>query len=157
MGDNAVMTTFSTPECFLQPVLRWDAKSKDWQLVEDYVFTWGNTKEGFIKKLHIPAGQDYDKASVPQLLWGIARPDGPWEAAALIHDMLYKHKGLLDKGWYQTWVAEKQEWKECGKWNRGEADEMLEYMGVLGGAPKAQAAQYKWAVKLYPPNWFKGF
>lgn len=154
MNEIPLFTTYSTPEKFDQPILQYDDKKGLFRLVVDYMFTWG--PEGFKKRLICPAGYEYDKASVPRLLWGIARPDGPWEAAALFHDRLYAFKGKLPKGEFQTFVNGK--WQDDpAPWRRSQADDLLEYLGVLGGASKMEAARYKWAVKLYPPNWFKGF
>lgn len=38
----------------------------------------------------VPKGFLTDLASVPKLFHGIAPPDGPWEAASVIHDFLYQ-------------------------------------------------------------------
>lgn len=56
-----------------------------------------------------------DLASIPWLVRGIYPPDGPWAKAAVIHDYLYKTKGL------------------GGRYARAEADAIFyEAMGVLG-------------------------
>lgn len=148
------MTTYSSPENFKQPCLRYDGLTKLFRLEEDYIFTWG--RPGFVKRLICPAGFEYDKASVPRMFWNIARPDGPWEAAALFHDRLYLFAGKLPAGEFQTFTN--GHWTyDTSPWTRKQADNLLEYLGTLGGASKAEARRYKWAVKLWPPNWFKGF
>lgn len=38
----------------------------------------------------VPKGFLTDLASVPKLFHGITPPDGPWEAAAVVHDFLYQ-------------------------------------------------------------------
>jgi hypothetical protein len=147
--------TFSSPGNFQMPKLQYDRKSGLFRLLETYIFTW-ESQPGFEKRLICPAGFEYDKASVPRLLWGIARPDGPWEAAALFHDRLYRFKGKLPDGEFQ--VKLRGTWRnDPSPWTRRDADNLLEYMGVLGGASKFEAWKYKTAVQLYPPNWFKGF
>lgn len=147
------MTTYSTPENFRQPILEW-VKGREFVLIDDFDFQWHDGS--VIKRITVPAGYNYDKASVPRFLWGIARPDGPWEAAALIHDRLYQFKGKLPAGEYKVQVG--GFWHEdTAPWTRAQADDMLEWLGILGGASKAEAARYKWAVKLWPGNWLKGF
>lgn len=147
------MTTYSSQSKFQQPVLQYEP-GKEFVLVEDYVFTW--VSSGITKMLWIPAGFNYDKASVPKFAWGRFRPDGPVEAAALIHDRLYMFKGKLPAGEYQVFIN--REWRnDPSPWTRAQADDLLEMMGILGGMSKKDAAIYKWAVKLYPPNFFKSF
>jgi len=147
------MTTYSTPDNFKQPVLQYMAGKNDFVLIEDYIFTW--TLAGIERKLYFPAGQDYDKASVPPILWGLARPDGPFEASSLAHDLIWLYKGRLPKGWYQTKV--KGEWVDGSPWNTKQSNDLFEWMSVLGGASKAKAKMYRTFVELYPPNWFKRF
>lgn len=152
------MTTISTAESFVQPVLQYDAKTKLWRLVENYQFEWGSP--GFRKRLFMAAGFEYDKASVPQFLWAIARPDGPWEAAALFHDRLYRDKGEFRQLAFFRFETQHLDgsWRvDPSKWHRGDADSLLEYMGILGGEVPWKARTYKAAVQVYPPNWFKGF
>ena len=148
------MAIYATQENFLQPVLQYDALRNLYRLVEDYTVEWGRAH--LRKRLSCPAGFEYDLASVPRLLWGLARPDGPWNGASLWHDRLYAFRGKLPVGEFQTLI--KGEWKDdSAPWRRGQADELLELFGVLGGASKVQAAEYKLAVQIYPVNWFKGF
>lgn len=154
--------TRATAEDFQQPVLQFNDKSKLWRLVQDYEFTWGDP--GFRKRLFMEAGFEYDKASVPKLAWGIFRPDGPWEAAALFHDRLYRDRGKFlhpDEFRFETQTIDpkgNQRWNpDSSGWKRKDADALLEYMGVLGGASKTDAKIYRAAVALYPVNWFKGF
>ncbi len=37
----------------------------------------------------VPQGTVTDFASVPRWLWWLYPPDGPWQAAAVVHDYLY--------------------------------------------------------------------
>lgn len=145
---------YSTAENFLQPVLQYDAKNDLYRLVEDYRVEWG--RPHLRKRLTCPSGFEYDLASVPRILWGIARPDGPWNGAALWHDRIYAFKGKLPAGEFQTQIA--GEWKDDpAPWRRDQADDLLEFFGRLGGASWFDAWKYKMAVKLFPINWFKGF
>lgn len=149
--------TYSTPEDFRFPILQWDEKKELWLLIEDYVFTWRNKKRVMCRRT-VKKGFEYDKASVPRRLWGLARTDGPWEAGSIFHDDAYKqlqHNGRFEPGSYQQQVG--NIWIDIPKMTRAEADDLLEYIGKLGGADKFEAWEYKWAVKLFPINWFKGF
>lgn len=151
------MTTHSSPDHFEQPILQWDQKSQLWVLVQDYCFIW--LDKGICRMLTVPSGTEYDKASVPRPLWGIARTDGPWEAASLMHDMLYRylqHGGRLPKGVLQEKLPGGK-WRDTTKFTRIQADNLLEYAGRLGGVSKFEAAEYKLAVRYAPENWFKGF
>ncbi len=149
-------TTYSTAEEFVQPVLQFDDKSELWRLVQDYTLEWG--PKNFRKRLFMKAGFEYDKASVPRLFWGIARPDGPWEAAALFHDRLYRDKGRFTTDEFEFETQVNGLWhSDSSRWTRRDADNLLEMVGILGGASPSQARIYKAAVQVYPPNWFKGF
>jgi hypothetical protein len=157
------MTTYTNAELFSQPVLQRHPAKRLWRLTEDYVFEWGDP--GFRKMLICPAGFEYDKASVPRTLWGIARPDGPWEAAALFHDRLYMFNFKLPSGEFQTFVENEGWCPDASPWNRKQADELLAYMGYLGlraegysdWAAKTESQRYRRAVHWWPGNWPKGF
>lgn len=149
--------TYSTPEEFLQPVLQWRGKKNLWGLYEDYTQEYG--PPGHRKRLFMAAGYEYDKASVPRGLWAVARPDGPWEGPSLWHDKLYQEKGefhKLDFFRFETQMG--GIWRvDPGKWKRAWADDLLADFAILAGVDPVEANKYKWAVKSYPPNWFKGF
>jgi hypothetical protein len=149
------MAVYSTQEKFLQPVLQYNHESRLFRLVEDYTLEWG--KPGFRKRLTMKAGFEYDKASVPRPLWGLARPDGEWEASALFHDRFYRDHFKPDgiEFIFETQMADGTWKKDSSTWKRSEADELLRFVGVMGGAGKVEALKYKLAVQLYPPNWFK--
>jgi hypothetical protein len=144
----------STAENFKQPTLQYDSTTKLWRLTEDYEFEWG--PQGFRKRLWMRAGFEYDKASVPRFLWAIARPDGEWEAAALFHDRMYRDRFKFTVGEFVFKTQVNGIWRtDSSRWRRSDADELLAYMGVLGGANPVMAQVYKAAVTVYPPNWFK--
>lgn len=146
--------TLSTPIIFRHPALEYNKDSRFWRLVRPYQFVWDVGV--FQKRITIPAGFEYDKASVPRRLWCIARPDGPWEAAALLHDRFYLFKGKLPAGEFETFVD--GEWyPDPSPWTRKQADQLLKYMGYLGGASEDEAYLYYCAVRLWPENWLKGF
>lgn len=43
----------------------------------------------------IPAGFEYDKASVPRAVWWLISPDDLGEVAPLVHDWCYAHGGAI--------------------------------------------------------------
>ena len=150
------MTTYSTAENFVQPIVQYDAKTNLYRLVEDYHFEWG--PKTFRKSLWMRAGFEWDFASVPRPLQNIARPDGPYIPGSMFHDRHYRDKGRFTKGEFEFKTFTNGAWvPDSSAWSRKEADELLEYVSICAGAPKWQAALYKWSVKLWPGNWFKGF
>jgi len=75
----------------------------DYVLLEDFIYEW--KKRGKHQRIIIPAGFEFDLASVPRIFWtptGIS-PDRLRWTAPLIHDFLYEHKGNLPQGSYQIW------------------------------------------------------
>lgn len=73
--------------------------------------------EGSGRYVLVPDGALTDLASIPRAFWTLLPPDGPWLKAAVVHDHLYRQRGVTDQR----------------AWTRREADEILrEAMGVLG-------------------------
>lgn len=152
------MTTYSTPANLEFPILEWDDKTQLWRLAEDFLFSWDDPKTNRKEKLFAPEGEEYDKASVPRPLWGLARTDGPWELPSFWHDENYRRKGVWPSGWYQVYDAATQTWADGPHWPRTRADWFLGWTAQLSpNVSLAEATEYVTAVKLYPPNWFKGF
>ena len=149
--------TYSTQEEFQGPILQFSNESKLWRLVVDYVQEWGPLD--FRKRLFMAAGYEYNKASVPRFLRGIARHDEVWEGPTIWHDRFYEEQGRFphpDLFRFETKIN--GIWRpDLTRWRRGWADDFLEMDGIFAGASPWEAAEYKWTVKLYPPNWFKGF
>ncbi|MEM0952421.1 MAG: DUF1353 domain-containing protein [Cyanobacteria bacterium P01_H01_bin.74] len=146
--------TFSTPEKFVQPVLQYDSKTKRYTLMVPYTFEWIHRNR--LTRLICPAGFNYDKASVPRLLWSLARPDGPWEAASLFHDRFYQFKGNLPVGDCQ--VYHDGDWENMtAPWTRKHVDQLFLEMGKLAGINRWIALKYYLAVRCWPLNWFNGF
>lgn len=144
--------TYSKTEDFQQPVTQYDGQKKLYRLTEAYAFEWGSRT--WRKRIRVPAGFEYDKASIPKALKGLAQHDGPWDAASLIHDRMYLFKFQLPAGEFQTLT--RGVWNDDpSPWTRKQADELLEYMGRLGGADSWEPAVYKQAVRFYLPNIIK--
>lgn len=98
----------------------------DYLLKEDFTYEW--LAEGARQKLTIPAGFDFDLASVPRIFWtatGIT-PDRLRWTAPLIHDFLYEYKGVLPLQSYQVWDTEINGWIHSKRiWTKRNADRMF--------------------------------
>lgn len=146
--------TISTDKKFVNPILQYDPETKLFRLMSDYYFCWGEGDNR--KRIFIPAGFEYDKASVPKYLWGLARPDGPAEAAALPHDYTWLYRGKMPEGFFQVLIEGK--WvNDPSPWTMRQTNNLFEKMLILGGFSPVKAKTYRLAVELFPPNWFKGF
>lgn len=85
--------------------------------------------------LYIPEGFVTDFASIPRLLWNILPPTGEYGKIAVVHDYLYRTRGLATKA---------------------EADAVfLEGMEVLGVGLMRRYVMY-WAVRLFGGLAYKG-
>jgi hypothetical protein len=62
------------------------------------------------KRLKIEKGWRWDRSSVPQLLWGLFRPDGDDDIAYVIHDRLYELKKEIREG---TWLIPESAKEGC--------------------------------------------
>jgi hypothetical protein len=51
------------------------------------------TDAGEILQVH--GGQTTDLASIPQVVWPLLPPDGPWAEAAVFHDVCYRSRGSM--------------------------------------------------------------
>jgi Protein of unknown function (DUF1353) len=160
--------TYSTDTAFLQPVLQFVGRSKSkffglagnrcqYKLVQDYIFEWGPADAR--KRFYVYKGYDYDKASVPVITESLGFvPFGEHEAAALIHDNLYQRLGFPKVGEFEYQTLTDNTWtNNSSQWSREQADDLFCMMSILGGMSKMKAGIEKWAVRLYPPNWFKKF
>jgi hypothetical protein len=45
--------------------------------------------------LQVHGGQTTDLASIPQVVWPLLPPDGPWAEAAVFHDVCYRSRGSM--------------------------------------------------------------
>lgn len=58
-----------------------------WKLHTPFEYRLGNSDE----VVRVPEGFVTDFASIPQAFWSILPPHGPYAAAAVVHDYLYKY------------------------------------------------------------------
>jgi len=80
-------------------------------------------------RITIPAGFETDFASVPQVFWNILPPCGSYGKAAVVHDFLYRTKGLATRGQADAVLLEAMTFLFVGWWTR-----QVIYWGVrIGG------------------------
>jgi hypothetical protein len=93
---------------------------RSYMLMNDFVIEW--QAEGFPRQmLIVPAGFEYDGASVPRIVeWYVGR-DALF-AAATAHDWHYAHAGVLPEGSHLYQTANGQWLDTLYKWTRLEAD-----------------------------------
>lgn len=155
-----MLPTISTAEHFKQPILQFDDESGLWRLMAPYSFEWTDPKPKRRERLQFPEGDEYDKASVPRPLQGIARADGPWEGPAFLHDNAFKylkHGGSFPPGMYQIQQPDGT-WIDGPKRNQYWANWLLAYSAeCTKRVSKLESNTYRLAVTFYPENWFKGF
>lgn len=86
-------------------------------VAEDLIFEVGlDGDRGSGIVVTVPAGFATNLASVPRLLRWLFPPDGPWLAAAVLHDFLYGLKGctrfLADALFREAMAGLKVTWKQ---------------------------------------------
>lgn len=122
-------------------------KYRAYELSHDYSYQWRDGSFHF--RIFIPAGFKYDGASVPRIVWSLVglRPDGLLRAAALVHDWIYEHKGVLPEGSYQI--------KSAGQWinldtqfARKDADKMFKKIMREAGVKRVRRRLAYRAVRL---------
>jgi len=65
---------------------------RQWRLEQDYAYRDGPTT------ITVPAGFRFDLSSVPRLLWWLIAPFELSIAAPLLHDFLYRNRGMPPTG-----------------------------------------------------------
>ena len=67
--------------------------NRQYRIVVSYILVFGGLS------VRVPSGFCFDGASIPRVLWRLFHPMQPrFLAAALVHDWLYKIKGVHDWG-----------------------------------------------------------
>ncbi len=120
-----------------------------YRLEEDYAYSWRG-KDGYMRRLCVPAGFIYDGASVPQIVWTVSGipPDGLHRAAALIHDYLYVYRGSPPRGTYQKLIN--GNWYDLEwTWKRHEADKMFCRIMRESGVDRGKRRMAYRAVRLF--------
>lgn len=77
------------------PVYLTRLPGEEWMLLDDYVISM-TLEDGAAVVIEIPYGFRFDLASVPRWLWWIIAPFELSLPAPLVHDALYRWKGVID-------------------------------------------------------------
>lgn len=102
------------------PVLTWIGPGNVWRLEEAYSYPDGpNT-------ITVPAGFEFDLASIPRPLWWLISPFELSIAAPLIHDFLSQHKGDPPAGSITPPRI----------YSRAEADRLFRHIMEIEGVPR---------------------
>lgn len=91
--------------------------------------------------LRFEKGFLWDRSSVPQILWGILKPDGDDDIAYLIHDLLYQEKGHVGPAILSR--------KFCD-------DEMLKWAKKMKKTKKWSLRNIDIYTRYYAVRWFGG-
>ena len=90
----------------LPPIkVRFDVHQNAWVLLEPVDMEV--PKAGGVETLTIPEGFTFDNASVPRFAWPIIGPMELGAAAPLVHDYLYRKKGVTLVGFFNRLEADK--------------------------------------------------
>jgi len=75
---------------WIDPVVRYDTAEEMWYLAKDWAIRIGG------ELIVIAEGFRFDLASIPKPLWSVIGPMELSVSAALIHDWLYQHRGVVE-------------------------------------------------------------
>lgn len=101
-----------------------------YELVADWEYSWFDDLHREWRRIAIKAGYRFDGASVPRFFWTLTglTPDGLIRAAALPHDLIYEHKGIMPAGSYQysSRLNGEDPWRDTNtRISRREADQLF--------------------------------
>lgn len=114
--------------------------SVDYEVVEDYIYDPGAYKITVFK------GFVYDRASIPRFCWAIIDKDSLGNVAPLLHDLLYRHGGVLPANQISPFR----------KFSRKDTDNLfLELMTKCGVGPVTRRLAYE-AVRTFAGFAWKG-
>ncbi len=81
---------------FFKGILLWLLSTRNWKITKDFHYTIDGTD------YVIPAGFEFDGASIPKFLRTFFSPVGVLLIGGLVHDYAYKYKTLLEKNKKKT-------------------------------------------------------
>ena len=136
-----------------QPDIYSLTKDTNYCLRGDYSYIWRSNKITY--KITVPNGFIYDGTSVPRFLWSIfgIYPDGIHRPASLIHDFMYKNKGLVPDESYtsyfiDTWLITHHQWR------RNDVDRLFCRMLRDLGVSKFKRRIMFYAVRIFGYFWW---
>lgn len=105
---------------------------KNWLVLEDFYYDTDVRLTGgaWTRRVIVEKGFTTDFASIPRLLWAIvgAPADGKYRKIAVVHDKLYRTKGLATRIEADHILLEGMKFSGCGWWERH-----IIYTGVRAG------------------------
>lgn len=121
---------------------------QEWQLYRQFKYRW--LHNDVLHRMKIPAGFEYDGASVPRICWPLI---SPWSlrAGALVHDWIYRHGGDIPNWSHQRQTVENETvvWKNVTEsWTRHDADRIMCRIARERDVPMWQRRTAFWAVRL---------
>lgn len=69
---------------------RWVTSIRKWEVLEEWSYILPDKTN-----IYIPAGFEFDGASIPRIFWAILSPVGLLLTPGLVHDFAYKYNKLL--------------------------------------------------------------
>jgi hypothetical protein len=116
----------------------------EFMLTKRYVFEW--TEGNDIWSIQIPEGFVTDGASVPRFCWSLTGliPTGVHLGAAVVHDYLYQHRGLL----VLKELLKNGEPVDA-QWDRPACDDIFKRIMVSAGETHWKTYAMFWAVRAF--------
>lgn len=134
----------------LPPVyLTYSTLREIWTLVDDYRITVSLPTEGHVN-IHIPAGFEFDLASVPRIVWPLISSFELSLVAPLIHDYFYEFTGSPV---YHEKVPALDFRSHYHRVTRYEADQIFLQMMLREGVKKWKARSSYVAVRAFATRW----
>ena len=84
---------------FWKGIIMWLLSTRNWVLTDDWKYNIDGTE------YVIPAGFQFDGASIPKFLRTFFSPVGVLLMGGLVHDYAYKYKTLLEANKRKQWVS----------------------------------------------------
>jgi hypothetical protein len=117
-----------------EPRVYWDRQARTWRTDSDVV--WFSREAGV--NIVVEAGFSTDLASVPFFLVPLVAVYGNWNRAAIVHDYLYFHRGVLP----------------CGKiLTRKQCDRIFLDIAIVDGTVPFVAMMGYYGIRVNPANW----
>ena len=111
----------------------------NWKVTADFYYDTdiklrGFGTLGYRNRIMVPAGFITDFASIPKILWNVLPPTGGYGKAAVIHDWLYRTKGIATRKQADDVLMEAMIFLKVDWWTR---------WVIYGGVRVGGASSYK--------------
>ena len=106
----------------LPPIYITRSKGKGWKTALDFTVCVDVDDRHVV--MTVPAGYEFDLASIPRMFWFIIAPFELSLAAPLVHDFLYEFTGCVNP----CWIEEEGEWFVPSIVTRKNADDIFDQL-----------------------------